>query len=116
MKRTILILVLLTTVAAMGQEINHAPTAEQCKADVAVWKEEKREAIVALPFDTEQRVIYIQKCEKVLFDPHTPSDVWLNAFAMKRAYEEHLLDRLKKFINRNGLTRQFYEQDAKGAR
>ena len=48
-KLTILALILLAaTSAAFTQTIEHAPTAEQCRADIALWKAQLRAEIISL--------------------------------------------------------------------
>jgi hypothetical protein len=115
LKRTTLILVLLTTIGAMGQDIHHAPTAEQCKADEAVWNAESKADIAALPVNTLlQRSNYLSACYKVLQNVNFNSAVW--ALSWQGIYDAYAIRRALNFIDRHGLRHQFDEEDAKGAR
>ena len=116
MKRMILILV-LTTVAAWGQEgVHHAPTAEQCKTDLAVWRAESKADVVALPINTLlQRSAYLAECYTVLQDGNDGESArW--ATTWQGLYDNHAISRAMKFISRHGLSQQFEKEDAKGIR
>ena len=117
MKRIILILALLITVAAWGQEeIHHAPNAEQCKDDLLVWRAESQTDVIALPINTLlQRSAYLAECYKALQDRNdTESARW--AVTWQGLYDNHPISRAMKFISRHGLSKQFEKEDAKGAR
>ena len=117
MKRIIFILVLLTTVAARGQEeIHHAPNAEQCKDDLVVWRAESKADVVTLPINTLlQRSAYLAECYNVLQDGKDTESARL-AVTWQGLYDNHAISRAMKFISRHGLSRQFEKEDAKGAR
>ena len=117
MKQNILILISLTTIAAWGQEeIHHAPTAEQCKADLVVWRAESKADVVALTINTLlQRSAYLAECYNVLQDGNDAESArW--AVTWQGLYDNHAISRAMKFISRHGLSRQFEKEDAKGAR
>jgi len=116
MKNAMLFLLLTVTSVAWGQDIKHAPTAEQCKADMAVWKPQSKADTISLPVRTLlQRSIELYDCNRVLGDVQDRDGVeW--ALTMRGVYEQHISSRAMKFIDRNGLTHQFYDEDAKGAR
>ena len=116
MKRIILILV-LTTVAARGQEgVHHPPTAEQCKADLVVWRAESKADVVALSINTLlQRSAYLAECYNVLQDDNDAESArW--AVTWQGLYDNHAISRAMKFISRHGLSQKFEKEDAKGAR
>jgi hypothetical protein len=117
MKHSLMLFVLgFATTFVMGQDIHHAPTAEQCRADIAVWKGEKKTTIIALPVQTLfQRSHYLSECFGVLRDVKDLDEVnW--SMMLNKAYEEHALNRAMKFIDRHNFGPQFYDEDAKGAR
>jgi hypothetical protein len=113
-KLTILALILLAaTSTAFTQNIDHAPTADQCRADIAVWTAQSRADIVSLPVRTLlQRADYLSSCKNVLSDRDGVE--W--ALTLKGIYNEHIVSRALNFIDRNGLSHQFYDEDAKGVR
>jgi len=117
MKRTALILVLLTSVAAWGQEeMHHAPSAEQCKNDLVVWRAESKADVVALPIDTLlQRSAYLAECYSVLQDAKDVESARL-AVTWQGLYDNHAISRAMKFISRHALSQQFEKEDAKGER
>jgi hypothetical protein len=114
--RLLMVLCVFATTIAMGQEIHHAPTAEQCHADIAVWKAQNKETIMKLPVQTLlQRSHYLHDCFDVLRDVKDLDGVdW--SMMLRKAYEEHALHRAMDFIDRHNLDPQFYDEDAKGAR
>lgn len=113
-KLTILALILLAaTSAAFTQTIEHAPTAEQCRADIALWKAQLRAEIISLSVRTLlQRADYLSSCKNVLSDPDGVE--W--SLTLKGIYNEHIVNRALNFIDRNGLSHHFYDEDANGAR
>src|SRR6266403_1975633 len=68
--RTIVtLMVVFLSSFVMGQDTKHAPTAEQCKADRAVWETPSRADVNALPIHTLlERADYLYDCENVLLD------------------------------------------------
>lgn len=107
---------LLATTAMHCQTITHAPTPEQCRADVAVWKTQIKADIVALPVRTLlERANYLSDCSNVLLDAQDRDGYkWVDT--VRWVYQQHALGRALKFIDRNNLGHQFYDEDAKGAR
>ena len=122
---TAFVVIFLSTLA-MGQQgnpyntpqdvIDHPPTAQQCKTDIAAWKQESKEDIVALPVDTlSYRAQSLRECERVLLNAHDRDGVeW--TWTMQTAYERHIIDREVAFLERHNLSHQFHVEDAKGAR
>ena len=107
------------TFLAHGQEIQHAPTAEQCSADIAVWKAQSKVDIIALPVGTLLlRSHELHECRTVftsLAGGHASDDSeW--ATTLRDVYSQHITDRALKFINRHQLRAQFDNEDAQGAR
>ena len=115
---TVLMVLMSFSTLALGQDdgINHAPTAEQCKADIAVWKAESNSTIVALPINMLlKRSDYLSDCYKVLSDANeVESASWVEGW--QGVYDYHAVRRAVKFIKRHNLSRQFVDEDAKGAR
>lgn len=123
-----LLLLLLLAVPAMGQE--HAPTAAQCQADVAVWGDEKMQTeyldaetafikngtpnktdVAKLPFgELQARIMEMGDCMKV--DPQR-LEKYHDALAF---YHSVGGDRLFRFITRHILWPQFNLEDAQGKR
>jgi hypothetical protein len=116
MKTLLLIAVTLLTSLAWSQDIHHAPTAEQCHADIAVWKAEKKADIEALPINTLlDRANYLADCGKVLFDvKDRDEDEWTRT--LRGVYDQHALHRTLAFIKRHDFESQFADEDAKGKR
>ncbi len=112
------LLVIFFASIAWGQEIHHAPTAEQCKADIAVWRAESREAIVALPVHSlVDRANFLFDCKNVLQEIHDPDEA-LWARTIRLTYEDHISTRALNFLNRRhpAMGQQFLDEDANGAR
>ena len=107
----------MTTVAAWGQqEIRHSATAEQCKADLDVWRTAKKADVVALPINTLlQRSAYLAECYAILQDRNDEESA-RQAATWQGLYDNHAISRAMKFISRHGLIQQFEKEDAKGAR
>jgi len=116
MKNAMMFLLLTMASVAWGQDIQHAPTAEQCKADMAVWKGQSKEGIESLPINTLLlRADEMTDCNRVLRDVQDRDGAWW-ASDLRAVYEQHSLLRAKNFINRHGFGHQFIDEDAKGAR
>jgi len=117
MKRIILALILLSSVAVWGQEeTHHAPTAEQCKDDLVAWRAESKSDVLALPINTLlQRSAYLAQCYGVFQDSNDAESA-RSAATWQGLYDNHAISRAMKFISRHGLSRQFEKEDAKGAR
>lgn len=116
MKTALLFLLLTVTSVAWGQEIQHAPTAEQCRADIAVWKAESKADITSLSVKTLlHRSNYLSDCKQVLRDAQDRDEAQWSA-TVRAVYDQHIIGRAMHFIERNSLGYQFYDQDAKGAR
>ena len=54
MKNAIPVIILLMASLAMGQEIKHAPTVEQCRADAKVWVDDRHEGRYAPSLTMEE--------------------------------------------------------------
>ncbi len=115
MKSLLIVLLFASTTFAMGQGIQHAPTAEQCRADIALWKAESKEGIIALPVGTLiERANYLFDCGQVLSANDLPSAKL--ADTLRAIYRGHIVNRYERFVERHNLGSQFYDEDAKGAR
>ena len=99
-----------------AQDIAHAPTADVCRADVAVWTAELAEAPKGSNFPKpELRVISMR---------HNEMKACRNVDPDRYADYEHLLGvldvelrvRLEHFIERHHLTEQLVKEDSAGAR
>lgn len=117
-KLTMLALILLAaTSAAFSQTIEHAPTAEQCRADMAVWKAAAKSSadLSVLPVQTlMERSQYLTNCNRVLSDVKDDNAAeW--ALLIRGGYDSHIAHRAFHFIDRRGLAQQFYREDAKGS-
>ena len=107
---------LLATTAAHCQTMQHAPTAEQCRADIAVWKAQSEEQIIQLPFYTlNARVDELSECDIVLRDvKDLDGEEWSNT--IEAAYNQHRFVRAMHFLERHDLSLGFLDEDEKGAR
>jgi|SRR5580700_6017799 hypothetical protein len=111
MKKILVILAMLTMSSA-AQDIQHAPTAAQCQADIAVWTAQSKADIVALPVNAlVSRANELSDCSKVL---DGDASEW--ARTMRAVYDQHIENRYVHFIMRHGLGQQMVDEDAKGAR
>lgn len=121
-----LALIIFVSVAALAQE--HAPTADQCKADQAVWgsdharieynEAETRHiesgtanrtdiALLTIP-QLKQRMHEMYQCvDVVAVEPyHTTGNF----------YHDVMSDRYSSFVIRHGLIKQMMDEDAVGER
>lgn len=111
MKKLTVIFALLT-ISAMAQEIEHATTAAQCEADIAVWKAQDKAHIESLPVNTlVSRANELSDCSKVLV-----GDGAELAFTLRAVYDQHVENRYVHFLMRHNLGQQMVDEDAKGAR
>jgi hypothetical protein len=109
----LLVIVALLTMSAMTQDIEHAPTADQCHADISVWYGESKTDIAALSahtLDVRRQEAWL--CSAVLRDPRERE----KAFGVFNVYVSHLQERMLNFITRHGFAQQFADEDAKGVR
>jgi hypothetical protein len=83
-----------------GQDMRHAPTADQCRADIAVWKARSRANITSLSFKTLfQRSNYLSECSQVFRDAQDrDGSEW--AHTIWGTYEHHALQRALNFLER----------------
>lgn len=103
--------VAVLVVAAVGQEVKHAPTVEQCRADQKLWMA-KLEGENGLKYVSYKELrgwrSVMNDCEDVDSDlrdryDHTGSEI-LAAKAM----------RLEDFIDRHGMWEKFIAEDEQG--
>jgi hypothetical protein len=114
----VLCVCVFATTIAMGKDIHHAPTADQCRADIAVWKAETTSptTINALPFTTLAiRTEEMGDCGHVLIDLHD-HDEWAWSHTLVEIYLRKMVNREGRFIEAQGLGVIFLDQDTKGAR
>ncbi len=111
--KKLLVMVALLTMGAMAQDIEHAPTADQCHADISVWYAESKTDVASLSartLDVRRHEAWL--CSAVLKDPHERE----KAFGVFNVYVSHLQERMLNFITRHGFMQQFADEDAKGVR
>jgi hypothetical protein len=122
----ILILILLISAAAFAQD--HAPTAERCKADQAVWGSSSAHveyfeaetqhvrsgisnrtdiALLSIP-QLKERMSEMYQCEEVVTTEPFHSAVIF--------YHDVIGDRYISFVKRHDLTKQMMAEDAAGKR
>ena len=114
----VLCVCVFATTFAMGQDVKHAPTAEQCRADIAVWKAETNSptTINAIPFTTlAMRTEEMSDCSHVLLDVHD-HDGWAWTHTLVEIYLRKMVNREGRFIDAQGLGVKFIDEDAKGTR
>lgn len=105
---------ILFTTLCHAQDMQHAPTAEQCRADIAVWKQASKADQLEIPVETLlTRANYLFTCHTVLRDA---KDYDGSSFAttIRDVYHQHALDKALRFIDRKGLRNQFDHEDAWG--
>jgi hypothetical protein len=113
MRNAFMFLLLMVTSVAWGQSIQHAPTEEQCRADLRLWWAEDKATISSLPAYTLQgRIVEMGHCVQVL-PGNTES---LNAISEVDIYDSHLQRRLFNFLTRHNQMQQFVKEDSAGAR
>ena len=109
-----LMLFLLLTISAMAQDIQHAPTIDQCRADTRLWLSQsstQKDAFNDLtPAQIGARIHEMFDCVPV--DSHN-SAAYEN---LRTRFAEAMMFRYASFILRRGLQQQFLDEDAKGAR
>ncbi len=118
MRKALSITVLFVAVSGhlFGQGITHATTAEQCKADIAIWKTASKQDVIALPIKLLLlRSNELGECTDVL-SAAGDEDNRMLADSIRYAYSTHALDRCTKFIQRHGLAQKLYDEDFQGAR
>jgi hypothetical protein len=117
MKGIILVLTLLAGIAVAGQEVPHAPTAEQCKADATVWFNQHLVTPTvddALSFrELSAREKEMADCLDVLEPSSTDRR---HAYEVGTSYGLMIGKREANFLKRHNLIRQFEKEDANGAR
>jgi hypothetical protein len=113
MKRTILLLALLTTTVTMGQDIHHATTIEQCKADGAVWYTQVDNVHHLSVRELFERRREMSECVIVLESRSQDSQ---QAIQLHLLYEANIRIRQGHFLERHNLTQQFIDEDANGGR
>lgn len=76
---------------ALGQDIQHAPTADQCRADIAVWTAETREIISSIPIDRLlKRNTELKECA-IVFTALHESAGWNWSRTLRIVYQEYAL-------------------------
>jgi hypothetical protein len=102
-----------TAPSAWSQEVHHAPTVEQCRADQRLWMDRLEQtafnaiANVSYPELTQWRDEMFE-CQSV--DP-TSKFLYYNTSGEIKV---ELVDRLRGFIRRHNLYDQFLAEDAQG--
>lgn len=108
-----LVMVAMLMMGGAPQDIHHAPTADQCRADLAVWYGQSKAIIETIPaHDLDGRRLEMVECSD-LFTDHLERE---KAFGMQNVYVSHIQQRMERFILRHDLMQQFADEDLKGAR
>ena len=125
--RLLLPLFLLFVIPMTGQ-VEHAPTAEQCRADADVWGVPRSGILIpnedqfsnlagaVMPDQTvtaktlEARIAELGQCVK------TDSVQSVRYSQGSRAYATAELERMSDFMQRHNMTAQFYQEDDQGKR
>jgi hypothetical protein len=106
-----ILFVLLLTTAAFAQD--HAPTSEQCKADVALWLDKSLDQTDTLTYiEIDKRKHEMIDCHAVLTAPgekQLADDGSTKASLLEQKREED-------FIHRHDLAKQFLAEDQAGQR
>ncbi len=102
---------------ACGQT-EHAPTWEQCKADVTLWTLAERttsDEVFNLTYkQLEQRSSEIGSCILAHHGEHRDAREFMQLQMFQSQYDVHMFWRLNHFIIRHGLWKQFEQEDARG--
>ena len=107
----LLVLAIIPFNSLASQEVQHAPTVEQCRADQRLWLTEAQETYVPAPFmELHNRNKEMIQCETV--DPYE-SNHYYNTLGETNAEK---VIRLHDFIDRHNLGSQFVAEDAQGKR
>lgn len=120
------LIAILFTLPSLSQE--HAPTAEQCRADQALWgsdyaetnynETETRHIQDGTPNRTDIAILTIPQLRQRMGEMYQCSDV----VAMEpyhltgNFYYDVIADRYSSFLRRHGLVRQMMKEDADGKR
>jgi hypothetical protein len=110
MKRVLILGIFV--LAAVGQEVQHAPTVAQCLADQRLWYSKVEDTSITLPnIDTlSQWSQEMGDCEKV-----DPENKWKYYNTEEEIHEDER-SRMTNFIARHGLWQQFKAEDTAGKR
>jgi hypothetical protein len=114
MKHVLILAVVLIASLTVGQDVQHAPTVAQCRADQRLWLSEMEENDDSPKLPTfgvlSKRNREMEDCKKIDPDNHSK---YFNT-----ASEIHpiLLMRLMDYLDRHGLRAQFQAEDAAGKR
>lgn len=95
-----------------AQEVKHAPTVEQCRADQRLWLSKLEEPALANVgyYELNGWVMEMSDCETV--DP----DFSLRYLNTQSETQSEKLDRVADFLRRHNLWDQFIAEDAQGKR
>ena len=97
--------------AIHAQEVQHAPTFDQCFADQKLWLSEAQETYVPAPFtELYKRNAEMAECEKV---DSSGLNRYYNTMGENNA--EKVL-RLRHFLERHNMYQEFLTEDAQGKR
>jgi hypothetical protein len=116
MKRFRLLVLVLVSVSTGGsQEVKHAPTVEQCRADQRLWLSKLEQTGTDGTADVGYKELFgwakeMSECEKV--DPELHNRYYNT---LGEASSEQII-RLENFLDRHHLWDQFYAEDAQGKR
>lgn len=96
---------------AMAQDIKHAPTVEQCRADQKLWSSGMEQPNSPISFDElSRRQIEINRCMAV------DSERYTQYYNTEGEIVARQLLRVENFLTRHKLWDQFHTEDAAGKR
>jgi hypothetical protein len=125
MRKTVLAVAVLIVAPAFAREVEHAPTAAQCKADATLWSSQKSDffLLYGRTRNVQNTVIERLTAKELLARSNemadcatVDSDDARNYYELQSAYVELFLRRMNQFIERHNLMDQFYQEDEAGAR
>jgi len=102
-----------------AQDVQHAPTVEQCRADVRLWRSQDKGSNAFNDLTARQLISSageMQQCAAVdpyLGGPSGKGEVYWN---MSAELHETVSLRYNHFLARHNLMQQFADEDANGAR
>ena len=107
-KRLALIVMLMMSAMAAAQDIKHALTVEQCRADAKLWLKQTHEPAKE---EIGYRVLEMADCADI------DSDVWLALYkGTEAATLGEVSQRMLHFIQRHHLETQYKAEEAAGKR
>jgi predicted nucleic-acid-binding Zn-ribbon protein len=124
MRTTVLAAAILIVAPAFAQEIQHAPTAAQCQADQRLWQSQAGEYFqAAKSHDVKNTVVVNLTAIELLARSMEMSDCYkvdsenFKMYSLTQCtYAQFFSERATTFMKRHDLMKQFFDEDAAGAR